>query len=140
MLNKSNTITKFKIFQSQVECKFATKIHSFRTDCGSKFLSGVFDTLFKAVGIQQDLIATYILHQNNIKERKNCTLLKKAKPSSSTHALHDSRGLKLSKLPITLPIVTLCKPIPASHPFNVSMATYLPPSLYFRMPRLCPHP
>ena len=54
-------------------------IKIFRSDRGGEFLSGAFTNYLYSTGITWELTQSYTPHQNGVSERKNRTLLEKAR-------------------------------------------------------------
>ncbi|CAL8078306.1 unnamed protein product [Prunus armeniaca] len=51
------------------------KIKTLRTDCGGEYCSKEFDAFCKEKGIKRQLTTAYTPQQNDVSERKNCTIL-----------------------------------------------------------------
>jgi hypothetical protein len=62
-----------------VELAHNSKIEIFRSDNGGEFISVVFTELLREAGIRRELTQPYTPHQNGVSERKNRTLLEKAR-------------------------------------------------------------
>ena len=79
MRNKSETFAYFKKFKADVELAFKCSIEAFRSDRGGEFLSGVFADFLQESWIHRELLQALTPHQNGVSERKNRTLLEKAR-------------------------------------------------------------
>ncbi|KAG7599301.1 Integrase catalytic core [Arabidopsis suecica] len=77
--NKSEVITKFKIFKPYVENQSENRIKRLRTDGGGEFLSREFIKLCQESGIHHEITTPYSPQQNGIAERRNRTLVEMAR-------------------------------------------------------------
>ena len=75
MKHKSETIEKFKEFQSQLENHRNKKIKFLRSDHGGEYLSYEFGLHLKQHGIVSQLIPPGTPQRNGVFERRNRTLL-----------------------------------------------------------------
>ena len=80
MRKKSETFTYFQRFKTATMLQFPKNpIKIFRSDRGGEFLSGAFTDYLYSTGITRELTQSYTPHQNGVSERKNRTLLEKAR-------------------------------------------------------------
>ena len=79
MRYKSQTLDYFKIFKAMVENRFETKIGSIRSDRGGEYLSQDFEKCLQDARISCELTTAFTPSQNGVLERKNRTLLEKAR-------------------------------------------------------------
>ncbi|KAG7640275.1 Zinc finger CCHC-type superfamily [Arabidopsis suecica] len=77
--NKSEVITKFKIFKPYVENQSESRIKRLRTDGGGEFLSREFIKLCQESGIHHEITTPYSPQQNGVAERRNRTLVEMAR-------------------------------------------------------------
>lgn len=77
--NKSDVLSKFKIFKSQIENVIGCKIKYLHTDNGTEFLNKNFTDFLEENGIGRRLTTPYTPQSNGIAERMNRTLLEKAR-------------------------------------------------------------
>jgi hypothetical protein len=77
---KSDTLASFQKFKATVELAFpGSFIQAFRSDRGGEFISTAFSDFLQSSGIHRELTQAYTPHQNGVSERKNRTLLEKAR-------------------------------------------------------------
>ena len=81
--SKGETVTKFREFKQRIERETGNKIKTLRTDRGGEYLSGEFTDLCKSSSIQRELTQAHTSQQNDISERKNRTLMERARSMSS---------------------------------------------------------
>lgn len=81
---KSEALSKFVVFQDDVEKKFGKKIIYLQSDNGGKFMSNEFFKFYKENGIQRQMTCPDAAQQNGVSERKLAYLL-----SMSLSWLHD---------------------------------------------------
>lgn len=79
MCNKSKTLYKLQIFKTAVERELQLEAHSFHFDRGDENLSTVFHAFLHGACIKRELTQAYTRHQNGVSERKNRTILEKAR-------------------------------------------------------------
>lgn len=77
--NKNEVLNKFKEFKVMAETFTGNKIKHLQTDNGTEYLNANFTDFLKENGIQRRLTAPYTPHQNGVAERKNRTLIEKAR-------------------------------------------------------------
>lgn len=77
--NKSEVLDKFKEYKQEMEKFTGNKIKHLQTDNGTEYVNGKFQAYLKEHGIARRLSAPYTPHQNGIAERKNRTLVEKAR-------------------------------------------------------------
>lgn len=77
--HKSEVFEKFKEYKNKVENCFNKKIRAFQSDNGREYCNKDFDSYLKENGIQRRLTAPYTPQQNGQSERKNRTLMDKAR-------------------------------------------------------------
>ena len=75
MKHKSETLEKFKEFQSEVENHRNKKIKFLRSDRGGEYLSYEFGLHLKQCGIVSELTPPRTPQRNGVARRRNCTLL-----------------------------------------------------------------
>src|SRR5664279_5191168 len=75
MKHKSETLEKFKEFQSEVENQLGKKIKLLRFDRGGEYMSQEFDSHLKSCGIVSQLTPPGTPQRNGVSERRNRTLL-----------------------------------------------------------------
>src|ERR1041385_4155673 len=78
MKHKSETIERFKEFQSEVENQLGEKIKHLRSDRGGEYLSHEFGDRLKTCGIVPQLTPAGTPQHNSVFERRNRTLLDSA--------------------------------------------------------------
>ena len=76
---KSEVFEKFKEFKSKVESFTDLKIKNLQSDNGKEYVNKIFDDYLKQHGIQRRLSTPYTPQQNGISERKNRSLMDKAR-------------------------------------------------------------
>ena len=76
---KSQALYYFKIFRHAVETRFNKKVLALRSDRGGEYLSSEFDAYLLDAGIHRELTTALTPNQNGVVERKNRTLLEKAR-------------------------------------------------------------
>lgn len=76
---KSETLTKFRNFNAMIELQGPHRIKAIRSDNGGEYISHDFVRFCEESGILRQLTQTYTPHQNGVAERKNRTLLDKAR-------------------------------------------------------------
>lgn len=76
---KSETLEKFKEFKEEVEKLTENKIKYLQSDNGTEYCNKDFDNYLKENGIQRRLTVIYTAQQNGLAERKNRTLVEKAR-------------------------------------------------------------
>lgn len=76
---KSDVLDKFKLYKAEMENFTGDKIISLQSDNGLEYCNQNFDNFLKEHGITKRLTAPYTPHQNGVAERKNRTLLEKAR-------------------------------------------------------------
>lgn len=79
MKHKSEVLEKFKIYKVEVENEHDKKIKYLQSDNGTEYCNQEFDNYLKKCGIQRRFSAPYTPQQNGLAERKNRTLLDKAR-------------------------------------------------------------
>jgi hypothetical protein len=72
MSGKDQTFSKFRIFKAMIENQAKTKIRALRTD-------GEFNAFCQQAGIHRQLTAAYTPFQNGLAERRNRSILEKAR-------------------------------------------------------------
>lgn len=77
--NKSETLSKFKEFQTLVENQLNKKIKMIRSDNGLEFCNKEFDNYLKQKGIIHQRSNNYTPEQNGLCERANRTVVEKAR-------------------------------------------------------------
>lgn len=77
--HKTEVFQKFKEFKEEMENFTGNKIKFLQTDNGTEYINKDFLNYLKAKGIAQRLTAPYTPHQNGLAERKNRTLVEKAR-------------------------------------------------------------
>lgn len=75
LLNKSDTLSYFKIFKSLVENEPGRRIKCLRTDRGGEYLSSDFKDFCNEHGIRRQLTNPYTPQQNGVAERRNRTIM-----------------------------------------------------------------
>ena len=81
--NKSETITKFCEFKTKIEGETGNRIQALRTDRGREYLSEEFSILCRTAGIQRELTQAHTPQQNGVSERRNRTIMERARSMSS---------------------------------------------------------
>jgi transposase InsO family protein len=76
---KSETLTKIKQFKAMIELQSPYRVQAIRSDNGGEYISHEFVRFCNDSGIARQLTQTYTPHQNGVAERKNRTLLDKAR-------------------------------------------------------------
>lgn len=76
---KNEVIDMFKVYKAEVENFMEKKIKCLQSDNGTEYCNNEFNSFLKENGITRRLSAPYTPHQNGIAERKNRTLLEKAR-------------------------------------------------------------
>lgn len=76
---KSETLERFKAFKNMIELQSGHRIKAIRSDNGGEYISRDFIRFCENAGILRQLTQTYTPHQNGVSERKNRTLLEKAR-------------------------------------------------------------
>ena len=76
---KSHTFHSFQLFKVKVEKLLGKQILAVRSDQGGEFLSKEFNAFCDSEGIHRELTQAYTPRQNDVSERKNMTLLEKAR-------------------------------------------------------------
>lgn len=76
---KSDVFTMFKTYKNEVETFLNKKIRHLQSDNGTEYRNKEFDNFLKSHGIQRRLTTVYTPQQNGISERKNRSLLDKAR-------------------------------------------------------------
>lgn len=76
---KSEVIDKFKEYKNYVELFHEKKIQNLQSDNGGEYKSKAFDNFLKDNGISRRLSAPYTPQQNGMSERKNRSLMDKAR-------------------------------------------------------------
>ena len=76
---KSDTLLRFQQFKAMVELQSSHKLKAIRSDNGGEYISHAFIRFCDDSGILRQLTQTYTPHQNGVSERKNRTLLDKAR-------------------------------------------------------------
>lgn len=76
---KNEVLQKFEEYKAEVENFTGNKIRCLQSDNGTEYRNQKFDTFLKKHGIARRLSAPYTAHQNGIAERKNRTLVEKAR-------------------------------------------------------------
>lgn len=79
MKNKSEVLNHFKTYKREMETFTGNKVKHLQTDNGTEYVNGKFQAYLQENGIVRRLSAPYTPHQNGIAERKNRTLLEKAR-------------------------------------------------------------
>ena len=78
-------MTKFQHFKNQIETETRNPIQVLRSDRGREYLSDEFTTFCKENGIRRELTQAHIPQQNGVSERRNRTIMERARSIS-----HDS--------------------------------------------------
>ncbi|WRX12315.1 Integrase [Theobroma cacao] len=73
--HRSEALNCFKRFMAEVENQKEMKLNVFRTDRGREYLSDQFKELCEEKGIRRQVTIPGTPQQNDVAERKNCTLL-----------------------------------------------------------------
>ena len=81
--SKGETLTRFREFKQRIEGETGNKIKTLRTDRGGEYLSREFTNLCKLSGIQRELTQAHTPQQNGVFERRNHTLMERARNMSS---------------------------------------------------------
>lgn len=76
---KSETLSKFQQFKSMVELPGKFKLQAIRSDRGGEYTSHAFIKFCDESGIARQLTQAHTPHQNGVAERKNRSLLEKAR-------------------------------------------------------------
>lgn len=79
MKNKNEVLAKFKEYKEMAETYTGNKIMFLQSDNGTEYINNEFDIYLEKCGIQRRLSAPYTPNQNGIAERKNRTLVEKAR-------------------------------------------------------------
>ena len=79
MKSKSETLKYFLEFKAGAKLSLHTKVERVRTDNGGEYISSAFQHAIAQVGIHHEFTQAYTSHQNGVSERKNHTLLEKAR-------------------------------------------------------------
>lgn len=79
MKSKSECLSKFKEYKNEAENYTKRKIQNLQSDNGTEYINHEFDNYLKENGIKRRLSAPYTPEQNGLAERKNRTLLDKAR-------------------------------------------------------------
>ncbi|XP_050672420.1 uncharacterized protein LOC126970513 isoform X1 [Leptidea sinapis] len=79
MKTKDETLSKFKEFKNEAERFTKKNIVCLQSDNGTEYINNNFDKYLKENGIKKRLSAPYTPEQNGLTERKNRTLLDKAR-------------------------------------------------------------
>lgn len=77
--NKSDILSEFKKFKSQVELQTNAKIKVLRTDNGREYISAEFNRFLESEGVRRQLTVAYTPQQNGVAERANRTLVEMAR-------------------------------------------------------------
>lgn len=77
--NKCEVLDKFKEYKQEMELFTGNKIKHLQTDNGTEYVNTKFQNYLKEHGISRRLSAPYTPHQNGVAERKNRTLVEKAR-------------------------------------------------------------
>lgn len=77
--NKNEVLDKFKEFKEIAETHTGKRIKFLQSDNGTEYINKDFDAYLRRCGIQRRLSAPYTPHQNGVAERKNRTLIEKAR-------------------------------------------------------------
>lgn len=77
--HKSETLSKFRQFKATQELQSVHRIKIIRSDKGGEFTSKAFINFCSDLGIVRQLTQAHTPHQNGIAERKNRSLLEKAR-------------------------------------------------------------
>jgi hypothetical protein len=80
---KSETFEKFKIFKEMIELETGNKVGTLRTDRGGEYTSHEFKQYCFDHGIRRELTQAYTPQQNGISERRNRTLMERARSLAS---------------------------------------------------------
>ena len=75
MAKKSEVLTCFQKFVSQLERDTKSKVSILRSDRGGEYTSHAFNAFFQKKGIKQELTTTYIPKMNGVAERDNHTIM-----------------------------------------------------------------
>ena len=81
--NKSETITKFCEFKKKIEGETRNRIQALRIDRGREYLLEEFSTLCRTAGIRREIIQAHTPQQNDVSERRNRTIMERARSMSS---------------------------------------------------------
>lgn len=76
---KDEVLDKFKEFKSMVERQVGHKVKILRSDNGTEYVNGAFDSFLKENGIVRQLTVPYTPQQNGVAERFNRTLVEMAR-------------------------------------------------------------
>jgi transposase InsO family protein len=79
MASKDQMLAKFRIFKSQIEKLTGRQIKTLRSDGGGEYTSKEFILFCQESGISRQLTAAYTPHQNGLAERRNRSILEKAR-------------------------------------------------------------
>jgi transposase InsO family protein len=79
MGHKSEFFSKFIIFKKCVETFTKLKVQVLRTNRGGKFTSHEFNIFCEKHGIKMQFTTTNSPHQNGVAQRKNITILDRAR-------------------------------------------------------------
>ena len=76
---KDETLSKFKQFRAMIELQSNFKIKAIRSDKGEEYTTKAFQAYCDEFGILRQYTQSHTPHQNGVAERKNRTLLEKAR-------------------------------------------------------------
>jgi transposase InsO family protein len=76
---KSEVAARFREFKSLYQNQWGEHIKVIRSDNGTEFVKNAFDGICQASGIVHQRTVPISLHQNDVAERMNRTLMKKAR-------------------------------------------------------------
>lgn len=76
---KDETLTKFRYFKALIELQGNLKIRAIRSDRGGEYISRDFQAFCDELGIVRQFSQSYTPHQNGVAERKNRSLMDKAR-------------------------------------------------------------
>lgn len=76
---KSDTLSKFQQFKTMIELQGNFKLKTIRSDRGGEYTSSAFISFCETSGIVRQLTQAHTPHQNGVAERKNRSLMEKAR-------------------------------------------------------------
>lgn len=77
--SKDETLPKFKQFRTMIELQGGFRIKAIRSDRGGEYTSREFQIFCDELGIMRQFTQAHTPHQNGVAERKNRSLLEKAR-------------------------------------------------------------
>lgn len=84
---KSETLARFRQFKTMIEVQFNFKLKAVRSDRGGEYTSHDFVKFCEDSGIARQLTQAHTPHQNGVAERKNRSLLEKARCMAFEYSL-----------------------------------------------------